>query len=313
MALGSGKYTYDVVDNWANLPEGYSLREVSNIAIDAQDKVYVTDRGDHPVMVFDSKGTLLGQWGKDSLSGPHGCYVGPDGSVYCTDVRSHTVSKFNSKGGLLRVLGNKNQPSETGHDPDLDPIIRVSSIKRSGPPFNAPSDIAVSASGQMYISDGEGNASVHKFDTNGILLLSWGEPGFAPGQFRIPHAVCLDKWERVWIVDRKNNRIQIFSAFGELLDMWLDLHDPSDVCIDKDDIVYVSEEGRQQVSIFNMRGTILAHMGNEGQNSSTALFEQPHSIAVDSQGSIYVADRAMARDANRTGRAIQKFVRKTRK
>jgi streptogramin lyase len=55
------------------------------------------------------------------------------------------------------------------------------------------------------------------------------EPGTAPGQFRLPHGIYVDKQDRVWVADRENSRIQIFNAQGEFLSQWTDLSRPSDI------------------------------------------------------------------------------------
>jgi len=250
----------------------------------------------------------------------HGTCVGPDGSIYCTDALNHTVSKFTPEGKLLLVLGNKDQPSETGctgftEHPDPDDM--VATIRRSGPPFNMPTGVALSSSGEIYVSDGYGNARVHKFSSDGTLLLSWGEPGNAPGQFRWPHSVWVDKRERVLVADRMNDRIQIFNAKGEFLSQWTGLSYPTGIFIDGEETVYVSEIGRQ-VNIFTTDGKRLVRWGMsrlltyQGEDKETALFYAPHAIAVDSRGDIYVGEVSMSEfGVDRGPRTVQKFARRT--
>ena len=60
--LGSGNFTYQVDLNWETLPAGYAWREVASVATDGNDNVYVFNRGDHPVMVFDSDGNFIKSW-----------------------------------------------------------------------------------------------------------------------------------------------------------------------------------------------------------------------------------------------------------
>jgi streptogramin lyase len=67
------------------------------------------------------------------------------------------------------------------------------------------------------VSDGYGKARVHKFSPDGALLLSWGGPGAAHGQFRLPHSIRVDGDDRVWVADRENSRLQIFDENGEFL------------------------------------------------------------------------------------------------
>ncbi len=310
MVYGAGKYTYELVDGWAKFPEEYSMVVVGGICIDAQDRVYVLNRGTRPAMVFDRDGSLITSWGEGYFKGAHGCRVGPDGSVYCADYDAHTVSKFTTEGKLLQVLGKRDQPSDTGYVNQPDLFDRLASIKRGGPPFNRPTDVDISPSGDIYVTDGYGNARVHKFTADGTLILSWGEPGYAPGQFRLPHAVWLDKRGRVWVADRENNRIQIFNAHGELLNVWTELHNPTDIVIDQEETVYVSE-GKQRISIFSLNGTLLARWDSEGQDRRTSLFSSPHAMAVDSHGDIYVGEGTGVRlGIDRGHRCLQKFARR---
>ncbi len=311
MSYGSGEYTYELVDGWAKLPEGESFLDVCGLAVDSQDRVYILNRSDHPVMVFDREGNLITTWGEGFFKRTHGSCIGPDGSIYCTDDGQHIVCKFTPQGKLLMTLGNKDQPSDTGfvHTPGLTMTACLPTIKRGGPPFNRPTGVAISPSGEIYVSDGYGNARVHKFSPDGSLLLSWGEPGEAPGQFKLPHSIWVDKQERVWVPDRENRRIQIFNKQGEFLDQWTELGRPTDIVIDEKGTVYVSEL-TQRVSIFTGDGKLLARWGSQGQDQETALFLAPHAIAVDSRGDIYVGEVAKTfAKIDRGARTVQKFAR----
>jgi len=311
MLYGTGKYRYELVDGWARCPEGWSFIDVCGLSIDSQDRVYILSRSAHPVMVFDREGNLLTSWGEEFFKRAHGSYSGPDGSVYCTDDVNHTVSKFTPEGKLLQVLGNKDQPSDTGYKPKSDLLESLATIKRGGPPFNRPTGVALSSSGNIFVSDGYGNARVHKFSPDGKLLLSWGEPGTGPGQFSLPHSIWVDKRERVWVADRENSRIQIFDARGEFLSQWTDLLRPTDIFIDDEETVYVSELGLR-ISLFTIDGELLSRWGCQRQDKETDLFVAPHTIAVDSHGDIYVGEVAMtAAGVDRGSRTIQKFARRT--
>ncbi|MFC1993200.1 peptidyl-alpha-hydroxyglycine alpha-amidating lyase family protein [Chloroflexota bacterium] len=307
MVYGTGKYRYELIDNWAKLPEGWTFIDVCGIDVDSQDRVYVLDRGPHPIMVFDRDGNLLTSWGEDYFARAHGSCFGPDGSFYCTDDIHHTVSKFSPKGELLTVLGNKDQPSDTGYVQLPSVFDSLDTIKQSAPPFNRPTGVSVSTSGETYVSDGYGNARVHKFSPDGKLLLSWGEPGKGRGQFRLPHAVWVDKQDRVWVPDRENNRIQIFNAQGELLTQWTDVARPTDVFIDDKETVYISELTRR-VSIFTIDGKLLSRWDSRDEEQETALFVAPHTIAADSRGDLYVGEVSMSfAKFNRGPQTMHKF------
>ncbi len=309
MLYGSGEHTYRLEDGWARLPNGEPLPDASGLYVDCEDRVYVYAGMGRRVMVFDRDGNYLTSWGEEFFTRAHGGCVGPDGSVYCADDSNHTVCKFTSDGIPLLTLGSKDRPSDTGYTQNGGLAERLASIRRGAPPFNRPTGVALSASGEIYVSDGYGNARVHRFASDGTLLLSWGEPGTDPGQFRIPHGVTVDKDERVWVADRYNDRIQIFDARGKLLDIWTNVKRPQCVWLDHEGTVYVAEFA-QRVSVFANDGTLLARWGNEGKDDVSSLFSAPHSIAVDSRGDIYIGEVAMSRlGINRGPRALQKFVR----
>ena len=311
MIYGTGKYRYELVEEWAKFPEGWSYIDVCGLAVDMQDSVYALNRGEHPVIVFDREGNFLTSWGEGYFTGrPHGISIALDGSIYCTDDGNHTVSRFTPEGKLLSVLGTKDQPSDTGYVGLPDLMESLATIKRGGPPFNRPTGVAFSASGEIYVSDGYGNARVHKFTPEGKLLFSWGEPGDAPGEFCLPHIVRVDRQERVWVADRENNRVQIFDAQGKFLDQWTDLSKPSDIFIDPEETVYISELS-PRISIFTIDGKLLSRLDSEEQDKEAEQFISLHGIlhdmAVDSRGDIYTGENITLSVSSTV--ALRKFAR----
>lgn len=292
MAFGQGLYTYEVVDNWAKRPRGWPFVEVADVATDAQDNVFVLSRSPHPVMIFDRDGSFLDWWGGDLFIIPHSITIAPDGSVWCSDTGDHTLKHFTPDGRLLRVLGTRFL-----HAPEM-----------SGQPFNRPTHLAVAKNGDLYISDGYGNARIHVYSADGTLRFSWGEPGKGSGEFRQPHSVTFDKHDRVYVCDRMNDRIQIFTLQGQFVTEWRGLHGPKDLTIDQNNIVYVAEI-EHRVSIWSLEGKLLARWGDEGKSQEAGLFIAPHGIAVDSAGTVYVGEVAESHDKiDRGSRSVQKFV-----
>ncbi len=305
MAFGSGDYQYEVIDLWAKRPKGSVFIDVVGSAIDEEDNVYVFSRGTRPVMVFDREGNFKNAWGDGVFARAHGVTIGPDGLLYCTDDRDNTVRKFTKEGVLLRTWGTPYQYSDTGYTGG-----NYTSIKRGAGPFNRPTKVAFGPGGEMYVSDGYGNAQVHKFSPEGEYLFSWGGPGDGPGEFRLPHAVSADSQGRVYVPDRYNNRVQIFSPEGEFITEWTDLKLPNDVDFDADGkTVYVAELSHR-VSILDMEGNVLARWGTDEPCMDAGYFVAPHSISVDSQGSLYVGEVCETNSSmDKGGRALQKFVR----
>lgn len=308
MHYGSGNHVYELVDEWADLPGGDSFVDAGRVCIDKNDDVLVLNRSERPVMKFDASGEFLDSWGEGYFSDrPHGLGIGPEGNVYCTDDGNHTVRKFAPDGEHLLTLGTENESSETGHRHSSDILERVASIERSAGPFNGPTGVTVLDSGETFVADGYGNARVHAFDPAGELRRSWGAPGAEPGQFRLPHSIQHDDANRLWVTDRENSRIQIFDTDGQFIEEWTDLISPTDVAID-DGTVYVSELCKR-VSVFTFDGELLARWGNEA-NPDDPLFVAPHTVAVDSDGDLYVGETSYAyADTDRGVRTVQKFAR----
>ncbi|HEX3148013.1 MAG TPA: peptidyl-alpha-hydroxyglycine alpha-amidating lyase family protein [Gemmataceae bacterium] len=320
------EFGYVADDHWAKLPAGISWMEVAAVAVDSRDRVYVFNRGDHPVLVFDLDGNLLTSWGEGVFVRPHGLTIGPDDSVYCTDDLGHVVHKFTPDGRLLLTLGTKGLPSDTGAT-----SIDFRTITHAGPPFHYPTNLALAPEGNLYITDGYGNARVHFFAPDGRLLFSWGEPGTGPGQFRVPHGIAIDKHGTLFVCDRENSRIQLFTPEGKYLSEWTDVIRPSQVFIDKAGDVFVAELGYRagmwpgtkapspdapggRVSIFDSHGRLKARWGGGENPCAPGDFFAPHDICLDSRGNIYVTEVVWSAGGNRglvpaDCHALQKFVR----
>jgi len=293
VTLGEGKYTY-AATIWGNLPEESKHGQMPCVALDSMGRVYVCHRQDHTVMVFDSQGELQTSWGKELLVDPHGIYIDPKDEIYLVDRDAHHVMKFNLEGKLLLTLGKKGEPSDTGYGPE------ERSVKKAGPPFNRPTDVAVAPSGEIYVSDGYGNSRVHRFSPEGKLLQSWGQPGTGRGEFNLSHSVWIDDAEgRVMVADRQNDRIQIFTYDGDYLSEWGGFLRPTDIWMDSSGTVYIAELGNR-VSILTRSGKLLARFGRSGDGLGE--FNGAHGIWGDSQGNFYVSEVLK-------GRRIQKFIK----
>jgi hypothetical protein len=229
---------FEACVGWGNLPDGWRFVEVAGVATDSRDRLFVFNRGDHPVIVFDRDGTFLGSWGEGVFARPHGVTIGPDDVVYCTDDLDHTVKKFTPEGRPLMTLGTSGCPSDTGAT-----SIDFRTIRQSGLPFHFPTNLALASDGSLYVADGYGNARIHKFDMHGRHLFSWGEPGGGPGEFRVPPGIAVGPGDTVVIADRENSRLQFFGPDGRFLKEWTDIARPCQVAIDRSGIVYVAELG----------------------------------------------------------------------
>ena len=111
VVLGTGEHRYRVVENWAKLPDRWEFRDVAAVACDSKDRVYVFNRGEHPMMVFDRDGNFLRSWGEGLFSRAHGIHIDGDDNLYCTDDGDHTVRKISTDGKVLMTIGVPNEPA----------------------------------------------------------------------------------------------------------------------------------------------------------------------------------------------------------
>src|SRR5436853_7838109 len=296
--VGSGDFKYRIVEDWAKLPPGWSFKEVGAIGVDAKDNVYVFNRGDHPMMIFDRDGNFLRSWGEGQYPRAHGVHMGPDESIYLTDDGGSFVRKCRLEDGkVLLELGVPGTPA---------PYM-------SGEPFHRCTHTALSPKGEIYVSDGYGNARVHKYSPDGKLLMSWGEPGTDPGQFNIVHNICCDADGWVYVADRENHRVQVFDGNGKYEAQWNNMHRPSALFMARGPHrrFYVGEIGGgmavnydmpnigPRISIYSDKGEMLARLGHRPAGLEPGQFVSPHGLAVDSRGDLYVGEVSFTNWSNR--------------
>ena len=161
--IGAGDFRYEYQPGWAQTPEGVSIREPSGVAVDSIDRVYVYQRVGPPVLVFDRDGHFLEGWERRNgvPLDAHHIHVGPDDTIYLTDRDAHQVLIYDTHGNLQRSLGTRFRAAMQA-------------------PFNHPADVCVAPSGDLYVADGYGNSSVHRFSSAGDYIGSFGSPGTGP-------------------------------------------------------------------------------------------------------------------------------------
>jgi len=317
VALGSGQFRFEVVEDWAQLPAGWSFLEVAAVAVDRDDRVFVFSRGAHPVMVFAPDGTFLSSWGEGAFTGPHGATFGPDGALYLIDEGDHTVRRYSADGREELRIGVSGQPAAA----------------YSGAPFNRPTDLAVHPdTGDLFISDGYGNSRIHCYAPDGEWRYSWGETGTDPGQFHLPHNLVIDRNGLIYVADRENHRVQIFDARGRQQGQWTNMHRACALWIERDgadERIYVSELGPTypfskaapnlgpRISVYALDGTLLARLGDRAAGEEPGQFITPHGLAMDSRGDLYVGECSWSTtgrylDPPRELRSLQKLVRRSR-
>jgi len=324
MTVGHGTLTFEAVPRWPNIPAKAGLVEAVGVAVDSTDHVFVFARAAIPLLVFTASGEFVRGWGQNEFVRPHGIWIDKD-TLYLTDDFGHSVRQFTVDGELIRAIGPVGEPSDTRVE-GMD----YRTIQPGCGPFNMPTNLVVGPGGDLFVTDGYGNARVHRFSADGELVASWGAPGSEPGQFNVPHGIGADK-ERLYVCDRENSRVQVFSPSGELIAIWTDVLRPCEAFVDDAGLVYVFELGRRtgafpwqspdptqpggRMSIFDRDGNVLARWGGGDDPSSPEDFYAPHDVFLDSQGNIYTAEvkAAAARlvgDDTSDLPSVRKFVRR---
>ena len=286
VVLGSGNFKYEKVPEWPKMPKYWEFGAASDGAVNSKGEIYIFSRGKHPLTIWTKEGDFISSWGEGTFSAnPHGIYIAPNDNVWLVDRDFHIATEYTPGGQTLRTLGEKLTPSPSFQ----------------GLPFNMPSGLAISASGELYVSDGYGGHRVHKFSADGELLLSWGKQGTGPGEFALLHNIWVDERERVLICDRENDRIQLFNSDGDFLEEWTDLSSPGDVWIHEDHIYCIEQGPHGGVSIWTLDGDVVSRWKIDEEPGKGSITDG-HGITVDSEGSIYVTEIG-------NGERVSKFVR----
>lgn len=294
-----GAQQWHLVKGWPALAPGVRLGQVSGVDIDTSGHVMVFHRAGGTfdraaterrptATVFEldpTSGALINAWGADQFVLPHSLTVDRSNNVWLTDDILHQVMKFSHDGRLLLSVG-------TSRGPGWDSIH-----------FNGPTDVALAADGSFYVSDGYQNSRVAHFDAKGRFLNEWGTKGQKPGQFQIPHGVSVSVSGNVYVADRENQRVQVFSESGAARGTW-----PTRDSIGRVFDVVVSARGYLYVAIRNTAAESqvrildpdLREVGRIRADSS--LLMVPHQIAVRGDTVLYIADT--------NGERILKYVRR---
>lgn len=308
---------YRTIEGWAKMPEGRTWGSTSAVAIDRDGQsVWVGERcGTNscvgstldPILLFDPSGKLVRSFGKGLINWPHGMHVDFEGNVWVTDARDnrpaparagqpevpaparifgHQVLKFSPTGALLLRLGTEGGAREPGY-------------------LWQPNAVTVAPNGDIFVAEGhasgaDATARVLKFDRTGKFLMAWGKKGTGPSEFDQPHALAIDSQGRLFVGDRGNDRIQIFTQDGKLLDTWFQFSRASGIFIDKNDVMYVADsesgsivpsrpEWKRGIRIGSAKtGAVTAFIPDPDVNSRNTSAAE--GVAVDSRGIIYGAE-----------------------
>jgi DNA-binding beta-propeller fold protein YncE len=281
---------YVVAPSAVTLPAGVTMGATAAVAFDANGHIWVLARGETTFFEFDENGTYLRSFG-ERMTRAHGLRIDREGNLWATDVGAHTVIKVSPQGQVLMTLGTRGQSGMW----DEAAGTRL---------FNQPNDIAIAANGDVFVIQGHtpgpgGDARVLKFDRTGKYLTQWGGKGNGPGQFQVAHGAAIDAQGLLWVVDRENQRIQVFDQNGKYVREMKYAGLPCAVDIGKQ-YVYMVNGFAGQLLRLDRNGKVLAALGKPGKGPGE--FGEAHFMAVSPKDEIYVADSVNG--------ALVKFVRK---
>lgn len=285
----SGEFVFRFIHDWGRMPEELAGAVVRGIIQGKDGLFYAAVQAEsYPIAVFDQNGAFVRGLCHDlELKHVHGLYADADATLYFCDDLDNTIYHIDTEGRVLERMGDPAHFSDSGVDPTLPLLESLHSIARAAGPFNRPTRLIKAKNGDRFVSDGYGNAAVHHFDAAGRLLHTWGGPGDAPGCFCLPHSLWEDASGRIWVVDRENNRVQVFQPDGRLITVLDGLHTPTDIWGDETHL-YVSEN-RAGLAIFDMNLHPVARLGYP----TTAFNGCPigsHSLCGDNKGNLYLGE-----------------------
>jgi hypothetical protein len=304
--------TFDSAGDFLKLPADIHLGEVAGVATTSKGNLWVyTSRGGPNAIIgaarihmtgggrlfeFDRSGKFLREIGSDATGRPYnflmpqGVRVDPQDNFWVVDRASRMVVKFDPSGRVALTLGRRPEAvgemgssagggagggrggpggGAGGRGGGAAPGAGV-----PGDNFNQPTDVAWDAAGNIFVSDGYGNARVAKFDKTGRFAKSWGSTGAEPGQFNIPSSIAVDARGNVYVADMGNKRIQVFDNDGTFKTQITNVGAPRTICISPGthQFLYSSNSNPTEDPFLNgeiykmeLDGTVLGRIGRAGK------------------------------------------------
>ena len=317
---------YEVDPYWPKaLPDRWVLGGLADVCVDGQDHVFILNRQDvlevnlnagslaPSIIEFDAAGNVVNSWGDPELLDPrlHGCHVDKDNNVWIASAPSGMVQKYSHDGDLLFQIGTK------GVFDTSDGTVRGRPLNSDAARFLTPASIYVDPeNGDVYVADGESrgrNTRIAVMDREGRFLRQWRPEGMA-----MVHCMTGARDGLVYVCNRYNSRLQVYDQRGRFIRNievpWRPYTPPADgvarqtegsavsLALSRDPNetrMYVVNQDNARIEIIDRQtGRILSNFGG-GVGHAPGQFDQPHGIAVDSEGSVYVTE-------NR-GRRVQRF------
>jgi DNA-binding beta-propeller fold protein YncE len=311
---------FSVDATWPKVPPQWKLGDASSVAVDAQDNVYVLHRprtlkdagkAAPPVMVFDAAGNFIKSWGGpgDGYEWPereHGIHIDYKGFAWIggnqcptsgvkglKPVADDALLKFTADGKFVLQIGKSNQSKG-----DTD----IANLHRAADAWVLP------RTNELFVADGYGNHRVIVFDADtGAFKRTWGAFGKPPGgedscaivgpktfpdgegppHFNVAHAIRVANDGMVYLADRENRRVQMFTSEGRFIKQLV--HTATsfarDLALSPDpEQQYLYVGGGKAIVVVDRKTLDIV-----GEVQIPGLIGPGHHIATDSKGNIYIA------------------------
>ena len=307
---------YEADLNWPKpLPQRWILGGLGGVCVDRNDHVMILNRQDMvegelnmghmapPIIEFDAAGNVVRSWGDLKMLDPrlHSCHFDKDNNVWIASAPSGMAQKYTHDGSkLLLQLGQKGMIDST------DGTEKGKPLNSPAPKFFMPSSIYTDpANGEVFISDGEGRNVNHRIavmDRDGKFVRQW-----IPDMQSV-HCMAVAHDGQVYVCDREAAKIEVYDKTGKSLKTfpmpWTPTTMPADgqikqsggsvVAIDfspdaAQTYMFIINQNNGVIDIVEREtGKKLSSFGRVGRFPGN--FDQPHGIAVDSKGNIYISD-----------------------
>jgi len=252
----------------------------------SEDKLYIVDRDNNRIQVFNKNGTFLFKWGllgqeDGNFILPYGVDVDTEGNVWVADRGNSRVQKFDSQGNFQLKFGTFGNGA--GQFDNLRHVAVDKALKF------------------VYVADSSNNR-IQVFDINGKFIKSFGKYGNDSGEFSLPATVVINSNGNLYVNERSNERVQKLDTDGNSILMWGSKGSgQSQFChmehlgIDKFDNIYVSDPQSDEgcsheaaIKKFDKNGNYITAWRVEANGTDI----DPEQLAIDSQGNVYVSERS---------------------